>query len=365
MGSRALVLDTALASAEADFSRRFAEIATTYAKKAAKQLKIHQERSDAQIRQLDNLIGSRTDDVQRAQEFTPALAGIFRGAQVDGRDLNKSRIRYEEIVASARAEHAQISVFRDEAQAAWSAVSARFAEMDRLLADASAARDQARSEAAEIARIAQAARTDYDGIRSEVLDTVRKIAEKKVQRWVETAHSATTDAHAINTTRSRFNDALQTAREDTSTISARRDEKARTATAAVSLDNIMSEALATDRGVPMENVVHRVENAMSVEDGALNHTVRWTAVTKITINSWVLDAITKVDSDHVNPETLPSVELPVLSCADDGVQAPPCIVQGIRPPAEPPPKYATIGFLSDYGGAHNFALNLLLLWGVP
>ena len=120
-------------------------------------------------------------------------------------------------------------------------------------------------------------------------------------------------------------------------------------------------SLATAREVTTENVVHRwVENAISADDGALNQ-----AVTKITINSWVLAAITKADSDHVTPEILPSVELPVLSCADNGVQAPPCFVQGIRPPAEPPPKYATIGFYQIMGGAHNFDLNLLLLWGGP
>ena len=39
----------------------------------------------------------------------------------------------------------------------------------------------------------------------------------------------------------------------------------------------------------------------------------------------------------MNPNILPSVELPAPSCADDRDQVPPCVMQGIRPPAEPPP----------------------------
>ena len=54
--------------------------------------------------------------------------------------------------------------------------------------------------------------------------------------------------------------------------------------------------------------------------------------------------------DHINPDILPSVELPALSCADDGAQAPPCLVQGILPPAEPPPQYATNVFYQIMGG---------------
>ena len=261
MGDRALALEPALVSAVADLSRRLGEgesrrdafaeemetgrptrfndllrqfnqrereLEAAYLQKsvtADNLLRVHQERCDAQLQQHANIIGSYSDDVPRAQETALALASVFSGAKADGRSINKSRTSFEEILQSARAEHERFSALREEAQAAWSAMSTSAADIDHLLADARAARDLARLEAAESSRIARAARLNFDAFRSEVLatvrvdafrpevlDTVRKIAEKKVQRWVETAHSATTDAHAINTTRSHFNDALQTAR---------------------------------------------------------------------------------------------------------------------------------------------------------
>ena len=89
--------------------------------------------------------------------------------------------------------------------------------------------------------------------------------------------------------------------------------------------------------------------------------------TESQVHSWVLDAMSEADSplDHGNPHILHSVELPAPSCTNDRDQAPPCIVQGIRPPAEPPPQHAIIGFFQIMGGAHNLDLALLILWGVP
>ena len=90
------------------------------------------------------------------------------------------------------------------------------------------------------------------------------------------------------------------------------------------------------------------------------------AATKITIHSWVLGAMSEADSplDHGNPK-IHSVELPAPSCASDCDQAPPCIVQGIRPPAEPPQQYATIGFFQIMGGRTIWDLALIILLRGP